>query len=244
MQRIKIVFGARIDGVEFPEISFADTSPLYKNITLIPEEPCNSRYKIFVDKNVIAPSGDELRSVIHEATFEAQSFVYVFSLTSDIKIFEFTFKGYVQGDSFIKVEEIFGADRMKSTAQLTVRIGQPRIDRLKESMKKNHNIPILQMFFDSATIEEPVGRFISLYTLMLHHCDDKQKKVDEAIINVDSTVAQFSKPQGNYYETVFTKLRNELSHKRNGVNILSRLVCWRQPKKPQFINITYHDRSE
>jgi hypothetical protein len=55
---------------------------------------------------------------------------------------------------------------------------------------------------------------------MLHHCDDNQRKVDEAIMTVDSTVAHFPSPQGRFCETVFTKLRNELSHKRDGVSMI------------------------
>ena len=50
---------------------------------------------------------------------------------------------------------------------------------------------------------------------------DSQKKVDEAILSVNSTIAQFRRPLSiKIYETIFTKLRNELSHKRNDVNIL------------------------
>lgn len=36
-----------------------------------------------------------------------------------------------------------------------------------------------------------------------------------------STISQFKSPLNTkIYETIFTKLRNELSHKRDGVNIL------------------------
>jgi hypothetical protein len=77
------------------------------------------------------------------------------------------------------------------------------------------------MYYDSATIIEPIGRFISLYALLLHKFSDTQKKADEAILSVDFTVSQFSSPlNAKVYETIFTKLRNELSHKRDGVNIL------------------------
>lgn len=90
-------------------------------------------------------------------------------------------------------------------------------------MKQDYDLSQLQLFIDSATVNEPIGRFIALYTFMLHHCCDNQKdnqgKVDRAILSIDSTVAQSKSPMGNYYETVYTKIRNELSHTR-GTNII------------------------
>ncbi len=76
------------------------------------------------------------------------------------------------------------------------------------------------MFYDAATVVEPVGRFIFLYTLLLHKFADDQKAVDEAILKIDPTVAQFKSPYAKGHETVFSKLRNEMSHKREGINIL------------------------
>ena len=86
-------------------------------------------------------------------------------------------------------------------------------------MKQDYDLSQLQLFIDSATVSEPIGRFIALYTFMLHHCSDNQGKVDRAILSIDPTVAQSKSPIGNYYETVYTKIRNELSHKR-GINII------------------------
>lgn len=224
MNRIKIIFGIQIDGMEFPEISFADTSPLYKNIKLILDDLNSYQYKIIIEKNAINPVGDELRSIIHEASSEAQSFVYAFSLAANIKIFDFTCKGYMQNerdDSFIDIEQVFGSNREKFFAQPpTVEVGKARVDRIKEKMKKNYDLAKLGMFFDAATVKEPIGRFISLYTLMLHHCNDNQKELDKAVMDIDPTVAEFPSPVGKNYETIFTRLRNELSHKRDGVNMI------------------------
>ena len=87
-------------------------------------------------------------------------------------------------------------------------------------MQTRIDLPAIQMFYDAATIIEPVSRFISLYALLLHKFDDNQKNVDKAILEVDATVAQFKSPHKKGYETVFSKLRNEMSHKREGINIL------------------------
>lgn len=170
-------------------------------------------------------AGEDLRSVIQEATLEAQTFVYVFSAAADVKIFDFTCKGYKHKDCLVSLNQLFGKN-LGSTVQgeCIVGAGPPSIARVKEKMKEHPDLSRLRMFYDSATITEPIGRFISLYTLMLHYCSDEQKdsqaKVDKAILSIDPTVAQFKSPKFNSYETIFTKLRNELSHKRDGVDIL------------------------
>lgn len=223
MECIQLVFGIRIDGGDFPELSFVDTTPEYKNITLNPIDTDKSLYEILVEKSVSSFAGDELRSVIHEATSEAQTFVYVFSVAADVKIFEFTCKGYKYQDLLVSLDQALGQGQgASSQAHCTVTTGLESIAQVKQKMRQHYDLSRLQTFFDSATVIEPIGRFISLYTLMLHYCSDSQKpdsqkKVDEVIVNIDPTVAQYKSPKGNGYETVFTKLRNELSHKRDGV---------------------------
>lgn len=220
MELIQIVFGIRIDSIEFPEVSFSDTTPEYKNITLVPINPDNSIYEIWVHKNIRAAVGDELKNVIQEATTEAQAFIYIFSFVANVKIFEFLCKGYRQNGFLIDIKQVFGNGGLTISARLSVRAGIESVNRIKQGMKQNYDLSKLQLFFDSATITEPIGRFISLYALMLHYCSDNQKKVDEAIVDIDSTVAQYKSPKGNWYETIFTKLRNELSHKRDGINMI------------------------
>jgi len=219
MERIQIVFEIRIDGRKFPRITFADTTPIYKNITLVPKETDDFRYEILVDKNLFTPGNNEIRTIIHEATVEAQSFIYVFSFVANVKIFEFACKGYMRGGSLINTQQVFGTGGIELTGHLSVGLGQENVKQLKESMKQDYDLSKLQVFFDAATIEEPVSRFISLYTLMLHCCGDSQPKVDKAIVGIDPTVFQNKSPKGGY-ETVFTKLRNELSHKRDGINMI------------------------
>lgn len=226
MECIQIVFEIRIEGGDFPELSFADTTPEYKNITLNPIDTDKSFYEILVKKNVRALAGEELRSIIQEAISEAQTFVYIFSAAADVKIFEFTCKSYKHQDRLVSLEQALGQGKGASIqAHCTVTAGLESIAQVKQKMKKHYDLSKLQTFFDSATVIEPIGRFISLYTLMLHYCSDSQKpdsqkKVDEVIVNIDPTVAQYKSPKGNGYETVFTNLRNKLSHKRDSVNMV------------------------
>lgn len=105
-------------------------------------------------------------------------------------------------------------------ATATVLAGEQSVKTIKEKMQAKYDLPSIQMFYDAATVVEPVGRFMSLYTLLLHKFSDNQKTVDEAILGIDPTVAQFKSPHAKGHETVFSRLRNEMSHKREGINIL------------------------
>lgn len=224
MEQVQIIFEIQINGLEFPEVSFGETTPEFKNIRLNPTNINKFLYEILVKKNINVLSGDEMRSVIQEAMVEAQTFIYVFSAAADVKIYGFTCKGYREHSGcLVSLDPLLnGHLRATLQGQGTVEAGPQSIERIKQKMQKSYDLSNLRMFYDSATVTEPIGRFISLYALMLH-CNGtgKQVEVDEAILKIDSTVAQSRSPiKPHSYETIFTKLRNELSHKRNGVNIL------------------------
>jgi len=221
MESIDIAYKINIEGYIFKETDFSDTTPEFKNIKLKPIDTNIGEHLILIKKNVSSTNQNELKAVFSESILEAEKFVYVFSYVAGIKIYGFECKGYYKDDKLISSKNVFREGSLLSfSAKLTLNIGERRIKNIKKKMKEDYDLPLLQLFYDSATIREPVSRFISLYTLLLHRCSDKQKSVDKAIISIDPTVSQFKSPKNKGYETIFTKLRNELSHKRKNVNIL------------------------
>ncbi len=221
MESIDIAYSIMIEGIEFKETDFSDTTPEFKNIRLKPIDSNTGEYLIFVKKNITSSHRNNLKAVFSESTIEAEKFVYVFSYAADVKIYSFECKGYYKDDKLISSKNVFrDGSKFSVSAKNSLIAGETRVKKNKEKMKEDYDLPSLQMFYDSATVKEPVGRFISLYTLLLHYCSDKQKSVDQAIIGIDPTVSQFKSPHDKGYETIFTKLRNELSHKRKNVNIL------------------------
>lgn len=222
MDKIQIAYSIRIEGPQFKEISFLDVTPEFKNIILKPVDTHSGIYEIIITKSTFSTAPLQLRPIFDEATLEAERFVYVFSEAADLKIFEFKCLGYYHNEKLIKLNQIFRVGTQASvSAKGTVTAGETTVTKIKNKMKEEYNLPALQMYYDAATIIEPIGRFISLYVLLIHHFSDSQKKVDRAILSVDPTVSQFKSPiNGKIYETVFTKLRNELSHRRKSVHIL------------------------
>ena len=221
METIQIAYGLRINGLQFKEICFSDTMTEFKNIVLRPIDENNCRYEILITKNIYSSSDAGLKAIFNEAHFEAEKFKYIFSLSADIKIFDFECLGYYQNGQLCKYSSIGGSGLILSchaTARVTA--GEQSVHIIKTKMREAFDLPSIQMFYDAATIIEPVGRFISLYTLLLHKYADNQKAVDEEILKIDSTVAQFKRPYQQVHETIFSKLRNEMSHKREGINLL------------------------
>lgn len=63
----------------------------------------------------------------------------------------------------------------------------------------------------------PVKEFMHLYTILLSFFKD-QKKVDGFVVSIEPSVQQTPRPfkQAGILETVYTRLRNEFAHKREG----------------------------
>jgi len=222
MTKIQIAYRLKIKGNQFNEINFFDVSPEFKNIILKPIDHAKEIYELHISKQVYSTSPSALKPIFDEATLEAKKFVYVFSLAADVKIFEFECLGYYHHHKLIGYNNIFSNGiKFSVSAKAIVIAGEENVKKIKDRMKEEYDLATLQMYYDSATIIEPIGRFISLYALLLHKFSDSQKNVDKAILSIDPTVSQFRNPlNADIYETIFTKLRNELSHKRDGVNIL------------------------
>ena len=211
------------ESISFNKINFSDVTPEFKNISMESLSDENS-YHITILKNINSTHPKDLEPIFVEATQEIERFKYVFSMAADIVIYDIDLAGYYYKNNFVSKNEISLPNmgiNFNMKAKMEIAWTERSVDRVKNAMRGKYNIENLQAYYDSASIIEPIGRFISLYTLLLSRYGDSQKKVDMIILSVDPTIAQFRSPHSkNNYETVFTKLRNELSHKRKGINIL------------------------
>ncbi|TAG80831.1 MAG: hypothetical protein EAZ21_07440 [Betaproteobacteria bacterium] len=90
----------------------------------------------------------------------------------------------------------------------------------EENFHRTYNFDLLKRYNYSLAISEPIGRFVSLYTLLASQCADKQQQVDDAIRGLDANVELSLSPiGGGKLETVYTRLRNELAHVRPNASI-------------------------
>lgn len=87
---------------------------------------------------------------------------------------------------------------------------------------KNH--PLVNIFSYAIRIDEPVVQFMLLY-LVLYEIFKDQKSIDKYIMKVSPSTLQVPSPHNNKPETIYTKLRNEITHRvdsspeetRNGI---------------------------
>ncbi|MGC2048097.1 MAG: hypothetical protein WA635_05760 [Gallionella sp.] len=77
----------------------------------------------------------------------------------------------------------------------------------------------LRQFAFANSESDAISRFSFLYNLLLQMSDDGgQPEVDSQILNIAPDCEQTISPKSGKYETIYTRLRNELGHKREGVN--------------------------
>jgi hypothetical protein len=75
---------------------------------------------------------------------------------------------------------------------------------------KNH--PLVNLFSYAIRIDEPVVQFMLLY-LILYEIFKNQKSIDKYIMKVSPSTLQVPSPHNNKPETIYTKLRNEITHR-------------------------------
>ncbi len=122
------------------------------------------------------------------------------------------------------VHEIRVLDYLRTTdaAVAVVTAGPGRLAALRDELELasppgEHNY---WMFRAALAANDRVVQFMQLYHLlnMLHN--DKQAQVDAFIVCEEPGVAQTPSPiKAGVMETLYTRLRNELAHKRAGVNL-------------------------
>ncbi len=97
--------------------------------------------------------------------------------------------------------------------------GEGWFDANISDFHKKYNLDLLKRYNYSRSIDEPIGKFVSLYSLLSSLAGDKQKNIDTLIESFDSSVAKYI-PEGRPIETIYTRLRNELAHIRQGTSII------------------------
>jgi len=92
----------------------------------------------------------------------------------------------------------------------------------KEMLCANYDLDLVKRLNFAVGLPEPIGRFISLYQLLLSVEGDKQCKVDQRILEFDPTTSRTpSERSSKTFETLYTRLRNELAHVRKTATIFS-----------------------
>lgn len=100
--------------------------------------------------------------------------------------------------------------------------GSGWFDINRADLTKDYDFNVLKRLNFACHIAEPVGKFVALYCLLLSLAEDSQVKLDKLLLEIEPTLEQSRSPMyGDRMETIYTRLRNELSHHRSGVDSFS-----------------------
>nr|WP_320012418.1 hypothetical protein [uncultured Desulfobulbus sp.] len=89
------------------------------------------------------------------------------------------------------------------------------IRNIKSDLLNNYSFnknTLIELFSYSLKNEDPVVRFMLLY-LILYEIFGKQIKIDNFIMSIDPETEQSKSPHNNKLETIYSKLRNEITHR-------------------------------
>ena len=95
------------------------------------------------------------------------------------------------------------------------KLNKSEIQELKEVLvqsKRLKNHVLINTFSYAIRIDEPIVQFMLLY-LILYELFKDQKSIDKYIMTVSPSALQVPSPHNNKLETIYTKLRNEITHR-------------------------------
>jgi hypothetical protein len=119
-----------------------------------------------------------------------------------------------------QVQEFNSIARPSLTAKLVGVASERWFDDKIPLFHKNYDLDLLKRFNFARMINEPIGKFVSLYALLASRCRDNQIETDKLIETIDPSVGKSLSPKTGKSETIFTRLRNELAHNRTGMSII------------------------
>lgn len=167
-------------------------------------------------------SRERVESVVAETIHEIlDKIAFQFQVT----IGEPYIRGYsITANHVDGLKEIVGVNlHVRCEAKCTLKPGPESIGRLRELLESDTPLVdgAISFFRFSLRQTNPVARFMLLYNILLSLNGDNQAKLDNFLISMKPQVEVKPSPHkkwksSNLYETVYTRLRNEIGHARKG----------------------------
>jgi len=182
------------------------------------------------------PNGNEIRSTVHLQNVASQDDGRTLATKVNTKALDRIAYSHAvsienartTGDQFSPVNQPPGVHAIAANVNLYISGGAQVAKGVAAALVKaeleqpiksgEHNFA----FFRSARQSlSSVEEFMHLYNILLMLYNDRQVEVDAFIVNEDPAVPQTQHPQkaAGVMETIYTRLRNELAHRRVGVNL-------------------------
>ena len=222
IQKIKIRYSGRISGRQYSSIKGRGLSIAAKNIELIADENNRGSYIIEVEKNTTGFGKEQLKCVFDESDIEVDYFLNLLCFKGGSILRDIKCDGYLCEGNFVPYNQAMEIDLHDRVIAHGFSIATTETtEKLVRSMDDEQNFEEIKRVNFVLAISDSVSKFISLYNMISNKCGDRQDAIDVELLKIDSTLGQVKSPYTQKYETIFTKLRNELAHKRDGANIIN-----------------------
>lgn len=210
-----VEYAATITGVRFAPIEVSNPHPSIERIVVTAQDGEQLKVvfhliDVFTETEANAIAGEILASIVNRLAFEFnvsidQPHLTGFSLPKD-----------ADGSSYTVASSSI---MMWDVAAPTLTLGDDRRQELARLLEQPFARPDLSSAYRFACNQrDPVTRFMFLYNILLQLNNDRQPKVEAFIREVIPDVEEYEDPRPHKTgkETVFTRLRNEVGHVREG----------------------------
>ena len=172
-----------------------------------------------IPKRIPHTGREMIAAVVAEAERQIDHFWNVLSYVRDAPI-RGTGEVFYEANGQQNRVDTCGAMSVFGAATLTAVASDGWISSRAADFHRGYDLDLLKRLNFTRAISEPIGRFVSLYSLLASQCDDVQLKIDAMIESIDVNVEKSISPKSGKPETVFTRLRNELAHVRVSSSII------------------------
>lgn len=216
MVSIKIIFPATLVTNQFKS-QIVELGGIYPKIEIELVNSTTGLHEFKIIKSIKNFTPALIASVVKESEIQMEYFLNILAYISSAKII-------LTGQIFYETDngrKEFNPIRRVTCGSGIVLASELWFEAQKVEFHKSYNLDLLKQYNFCQKIDEPISRFISLYTLLLSlSSPQKQAEVDKLIESIDSNIGKFISPNNGQPETLFTKLRNELAHYRAGVSVV------------------------
>ena len=216
-------FFAHIEGLELEQIEISPLHPSVKKISLkTPDEQKLTidfeLIDIFSKKEALSIVGDLIGPLINRVSYEFDCPI------GEPKCIGMSLPTDSSGVHHVVTGELICLNDILSE---TLKPKKKRLEALRQSLEllAAETDVCLSLYRFCLGQKDSLARFLSLYHLILIIAADEresQLSVDRAIARIDPTVEWTVKPniKGKKLETKFTRLRNEIAHRRPGKTLV------------------------
>jgi hypothetical protein len=214
-----VIFRTRIksNGLRFPLVEFNPNVPGVDKVEIEAPNGYEIHAAVYLSSVASPNEGRELAAKVHMAALDRIAFTHDVGIENPQRISE-QYSPPVVVDATVSVGSRFVLVPGIDPTQL-----KDELERPSPPGENNYGL-----FRSARQSVSPVEEFMHLYHILLMLCNDDQAAVDSFIKSQDPSVRETPQPPIKrprkarphvVMETVYTKLRNQLAHKRPGVNL-------------------------